>query len=228
MKTAVALISALALLSIATLAGIAAYWAIVLPPRVAQSLESRADQAQRSLDAALGILEQTQTGMLRELRQARRMVDSRLAAIQADARHELARTNNTLASGVDRIAGSVERVAGIAPPAQELLTASAALAIEAKQSWQDLYWDMKAATESATVAARGVAEASEAVGKAAPAITASVATIAGEGARVAPKVATNVEGITTDAKKITGRLSSPWIVVKKAAIKIGRFLLKPF
>jgi len=39
---------------------------------------------------------------------------------------------------------------------------------DAKDSWDDVYWDVKALVGSATVAARGVAETSEAVGKAAP------------------------------------------------------------
>jgi phage terminase large subunit GpA-like protein len=43
-----------------------------------------------------------------------------------------------------------------------------ALELDAKDSWDDVYWDVKALVGSATVAARGVAETSEAVGKAAP------------------------------------------------------------
>ncbi|HWR52240.1 MAG TPA: hypothetical protein VN428_14105 [Bryobacteraceae bacterium] len=105
------------------------------------------------------------------------------------------------------------------------LLSSAAGAIERTEgrigaSVDDLHWDVKAAIESGTVAARGVAEASEAVGKAAPDIAGSIRTITAEGARVAPVVADNTAAITTDARKIVHRTASPlswiWGGVKKA------------
>ena len=52
--------------------------------------------------------------------------------------------------------------------AKPAIDGAVALESDAKDSWDDVYWDVKALVGSATVAARGVAETSEAVGKAAP------------------------------------------------------------
>lgn len=68
----------------------------------------------------------------------------------------------------------------------------------ANDSWNDLYWDVKAGIESGTVAARGIAEASEAVGKAAPGITSS-----------ADKFLFHFAGVTADVHTVTSKFIQP-------------------
>jgi hypothetical protein len=72
----------------------------------------------------------------------------------------------------------LDTTATLVPPAKETLTTTNALVQDAKDSWDDIYYDVKAMVGSATVAARGVAETSEAVGKAAPSVAKSVAEVA--------------------------------------------------
>lgn len=48
-----------------------------------------------------------------------------------------------------------------------------ALALNLNASWDELFWDVKASVESGTMAARGIAEAADAAGKAAPAFIAT-------------------------------------------------------
>lgn len=67
-----------------------------------------------------------------------------------------------------------------------------------RDSWDDLYWEVKASVESATVAARGVAEASEAAGKAAPKL-----------ADAAVKNGENIAGITADVHTATSAFVKP-------------------
>ena len=77
-----------------------------------------------------------------------------------------------------------------------------------RDSWDDLYWDVKASVESATVAARGVAEASEAAGKAAPRL-----------ADAAVKNGENIAGITADVHTATSAFVKPkstWQKIKSA------------
>lgn len=89
--------------------------------------------------------------------------------------------------------------------------------VNANASWDDLYFDVKAGVESGTIAARGVAEASEAVGKAAPEIT--------EAARVAfPRIADNTVSMTDDGRKVMRRMASPWTVVTDIAKKVWRWV----
>ncbi len=72
------------------------------------------------------------------------------------------------------------------------------LAKNANASWDDLYYDVSAAVQSGTVAMRGVAEASEAVGKAAPELVAN-------GTRMTAETA----GIAADVHTVTSKLTAP-------------------
>lgn len=75
-------------------------------------------------------------------------------------------------------------------------------------SCDDLYWDVKASVESATVAAQGVAEAAEATGKAAPRL-----------ADAALKNGENMAGITADVHTATNAFVKPkstWQKIKPA------------
>ena len=75
-------------------------------------------------------------------------------------------------------------------------------------SWNELYWDLKASVESATVAAHGVAEASEAAGNAAPQL-----------ADAAVKNGNNISGITVDVHTANSAFVKPkstWQKIKSA------------
>jgi hypothetical protein len=83
-----------------------------------------------------------------------------------------------------------------------------------RDSWDDLCWDVKASVESATVAARGVAEASEAAGKAAPKF-----------ADAAVRNGDNIAGITADVHTATSAFVKPkatWQKIKSALWLTGK------
>jgi hypothetical protein len=86
--------------------------------------------------AALG------TGTLAEAGEMRRTADRRLG-------DTLGRVDTALAK-IDDIRGDL----------QPLLTNTSALTADAKDSWDDLYWDVKASVESATVAANSFGQMS--------------------------------------------------------------------
>jgi outer membrane murein-binding lipoprotein Lpp len=91
-----------------------------------------------------------QSESFRQITEFRSMADRRLG-------DTLARADTALCT--------VEALRNDVKPAVD---GAVALESDAKDSWDDVYWDVKALVGSATVAARGVAETSEAVGKAAP------------------------------------------------------------
>jgi hypothetical protein len=131
----------------------------------------------------------------RRIADAVRRADVRIerATAAADARLEQA------LEVVNRRSGeALEVAAGARADLKPTLENAAALAKDARESWNDLYWDVKAGIESGTVAARGIAEASEAIGKAAPGVTASVAGISA-----------SADGIAADAWAWTDRNVRP-------------------
>ena len=128
-------------------------------------------------------------------------VDGQATALQASAFQEIAdiralvdhRMGDTLAR-VDTALGTVESLRLDVKPA---INGAVAMEADAKDSWDDMYWDVKALVGSATVAARGIAETSEAVGKAAPNLAESAAAIG----KSADGIATDVHQATTDFVK---------------------------
>jgi hypothetical protein len=91
---------------------------------------------------------------------------------------------------------------------------------DAKDSWDDVYWNVKALVGSATVAARGVSETSEAVGRAAPKLAESAV---GTG-KSTDAIAADVQTATSDflAPKTFWRPMKAWL---ETAGKVGaRFL----
>jgi ABC-type transporter Mla subunit MlaD len=95
---------------------------------------------------------------------------------------------------VDTALGTVDALRLDVKPA---INGAAAVEADAKDSWDDLYWEVKAFVGSATVTARGVAETSEAIGKAAPALAESAAAIGAS----ADGIAADVHQATTDFVK---------------------------
>ncbi len=77
-------------------------------------------------------------------------------------------------------------------------TAAEAAIKNASDSWDAMYWDVQAAVESGTVAARGIAEAADAAGKSAP-----------ETARHVQRLAEQSAGIATDVHVFTAKFTAP-------------------
>ena len=150
----------------------------------------QAGEAQAKVDRALTILERRTGDVLARLDTA--LATTGTAVAEANA--QLSTANGTLV-GVRE---------DLKPALQETQTTVKDL----RNSWDDLYWDVKASVESATVAARGVAEASEAAGKAAPKL-----------ADAAVRNGDNIAGITADVHTATSAFVKPkttWQKIKSA------------
>ncbi|HZT29486.1 MAG TPA: hypothetical protein VFA33_06365 [Bryobacteraceae bacterium] len=154
------------------------------------AVNSQAGDAQAKVDRALMILDRRSGDVLAR-------VDTLLATtntVVADANAQLATANGTLA--------------GVREDLKPTLKEAQSTVQDLRDSWDDLYWDVKASVESATVAARGVAEASEAAGKAAPKL-----------ADAAVRNGDNIAGITADVHTATSAFVKPkttWQKIKSA------------
>jgi hypothetical protein len=154
------------------------------------AVNSQAGDAQAKVDRALSILDR-RTG------DALARVDTLLATTGtavAEANAQLSVANGTLA--------------GVREDLKPSLQETQSTVKDLRDSWDDLYWDVKASVESATVAARGVAEASEAAGRAAPKL-----------ADAAVRNGDNIAGITADVHTATSAFVKPkttWQKIKSA------------
>ena len=151
---------------------------------------AQAGAAQEKANRALSILDRRTGDALARVDAAIAVTNTAVGAANA----QLSSANGTLA-GIRE---------DLKPPLQETQTTVKDL----RDSWDDLYWDVKASVESATVAARGVAEASEAAGKAAPKL-----------ADVAVRNGDNIAGITADVHTATSAFVKPkstWQKIKSA------------
>jgi hypothetical protein len=151
---------------------------------------SQAGAAQEKVDRALSILD-------------RRTGDA-LARVDA----AIAVTNTAVGAANAQLSSANGTLAGIREDLKPALQETQTTVKDLRDSWDDLYWDVKASVESATVAARGVAEASEAAGKAAPKL-----------ADAAVKNGENISGITADVHTATSAFVKPkstWQKIKSA------------
>jgi hypothetical protein len=151
---------------------------------------SQSVDTQAKVDRALSILDRRSEDAVARVDAAITTANSAVAAANA----QLTTANGTLA-GIRE---------DLKPPLQETQITVKDL----RDSWDDLYWDVKASVESATVAARGVAEASEAAGKAAPKL-----------ADAAVRNGDNIAGITADVHTATSAFVKPkstWQKIKSA------------
>ena len=151
---------------------------------------AQAGATQQKVDRALSILDRRTGDALARVDAAITVTNTAVGAANA----QLTSANGTLAG----IRGDLK------PSLQE----TQATVKDLRDSWDDLYWDVKASVESATVAARGVAEASEAAGKAAPKL-----------ADAAVKNGDNIAGITADVHTATTAFVKPkstWQKIKSA------------
>ena len=218
-----ALVSAL----LAALTGVAVQAALLL---------HAATQAARALPGAIrGELEATGTELVGEIAATRRdllaavnsqagdaqaKVDRALAILDRRAGDTLARvdaaiatTNTAVTAANGQLSSANGTLAGIREDLKPALQETQVTVKDFRDSWDDLYWDVKASVESATVAARGVAEASEVAGKAAPKL-----------AEAAVKNADNIAGITADIHTATTAFVKPkstWQKIKSALLAGG-------
>jgi hypothetical protein len=125
-----------------------------------------------------------------------------LRTLDARAEAEAERTRRAAAPVVDAhadLARELRQQAGqVGPAATRLMT-------EARDEMADLYNDVRAGVQSGTVAARGVAEMSEALGKVAPRLAAS-----------ADRLTDQTAGIATDVHRATSKFVGPKSKKQKA------------
>ncbi|HZT29234.1 MAG TPA: hypothetical protein VFA33_05090 [Bryobacteraceae bacterium] len=154
------------------------------------TVNSQAGDAQAKVDRALSILD--------------RRVGDALARVDA----AITTTNTAVAAANAQLSSANGTLAGIREDLKPALQETQTTVKDLRDSWDDLYWDVKASVESATVAARGVAEAAEATGKAAPKL-----------ADAAVRNGDNIAGITADVHTATSAFVKPkstWQKIKSA------------
>ena len=169
----------------------------------------------------LARLDTLQAGVTTQVSALQTNANNQITGLRADLfdpekGHVTALRTDTLAR-VDTALRAVEALRNDVKPAVD---GAVALESDAKDSWDDMYWDVKALVGSATVAARGVAETSEAVGKAAPKLAES-----------AVGIGTSTDAIAADVHTATSDFVKPktfWQRTKawlETAGKVGaRFL----
>jgi hypothetical protein len=136
------------------------------------------------------------------------MLDLRTSDVLARVDTLLATTGTAVAEANTQLSTANGTLAGVREDLKPALQETQSTVKDLRDSWDDLYWDVKASVESATVAARGVAEASEAAGKAAPKL-----------AEAAVKNGDNIAGITADVHTATSAFVKPkstWQKIKSA------------
>jgi hypothetical protein len=167
---------------------------------VAVSVEIEATRA-----ALVAEIAATRADLINQVEAARKdllgKADAHLSTIQSESFRQITefrsmadrRLGDTLARA-DTALHTVEALRNDVKPAVD---GAVALESDAKDSWDDMYWDVKALVGSATVAARGVAETSEAVGKAAPKLAESAVGIG----KSTDAIAADVHTATSDFVK---------------------------
>jgi hypothetical protein len=167
---------------------------------VAASVEIQATRA-----ALVAEMNTTRADLSNQVEAARKdllgKADAQLSTIQSELFRQITefrsvadrRLGDTLARA-DTALRTVETLRNDVKPAFD---GAVALESDAKDSWDDMYWDVKALVGSATVAARGVAETSEAVGKAAPKLADSAVAIG----KSTDAIAADVHTATSDFVK---------------------------
>jgi hypothetical protein len=149
-------------------------------------------------------------------------LDARLASSQKTADHRLAsmqhmvdaRTKQALQMADSRLADVTAQVAAVQSDLHPVLANAASVEKDAQDSWDDLYFDVKAGVESATVAATSIAQTSETVRNAAPQVAASV-----------QGIAKSADGVAADVKREADAVTAPkkwWQKILGPVYTIGR------
>ena len=184
---------------LAALAAAAAYTILLLQAArtVVQAIPGEIECTREALAAEAAAARHDLNGQVGAARQdllAR--TERQAAALRTDAMSEVGeirraadrRVGDTL-DRVDAALGKIEEIRGDMRP---LLANSAALVTDAKDSWDDLYWDVKASVASATVAANQVGRMSVDIRAAVPGYVKTWNGIGG-----------NIQGITANVDRLT-------------------------
>jgi hypothetical protein len=193
---------------LAALTGVAVQAILLLnaATRAARALPVTASvEIQATRAALVAEIAATRADLINQVEAARKdllgKADAQLSTIQSESFRQITefrsmadrRLGDTLARA-DIALRTVEALRNDVKPAVD---GAVALESDAKDSWDDMYWDVKALVGSATVAARGVAETSEAVGKAAPKLAESAVGIG----KSTDAIAADVHTATSDFVK---------------------------
>jgi hypothetical protein len=144
-----------------------------------------------------------------------RTADRRLGSIQQMVD---ARTAQALQIADSRLSGATDQVAALRQDLHPVLANAAALTKDTQDSLDDLYPDIKASTESATVAITSAAHASEAVRDAAPKVAESVVKIGNSADGVAADVKREADSIVAPKKWWQKALGPVYIVARLVAL----------
>jgi hypothetical protein len=145
----------------------------------------------------------------------RKTADSRLGSIQQMVD---TRTAQALQVADSRLAGATDQIAALRQDLHPLLANAAALTKDTQDSLDDLYPDVKASTESATVAITSAAHASEAIRDAAPKVVASVVAIGKSSDGIAADVKREADAIVAPKKWWQKALGPVYTVARFVAL----------
>ena len=167
---------------------------------VAVSVEIQATRA-----ALLAEIAATRVDLINQVEVARKdllgKADAQLSTIQSESFRQITEfrsmADRRLGDMLERADTALRTVEALRNDVKPAIDGAVALESDAKDSWDDMYWDVKALVGSATVAARGVAETSEAVGKAAPKLAESAVGIG----KSTDAIAADVHTATSDFVK---------------------------
>jgi hypothetical protein len=167
---------------------------------VAVSVEIQATRA-----ALVAEIDATRADLIYQVEAARTdllgKTDSQFSTIQAESFRQITEfrsmADRRLGDTLERADTALRTVEALRNDVKPAIDGAVALESDAKDSWDDMYWDVKALVGSATAAARGVAETSEAVGKAAPKLAESAVGIG----KSTDAIAADVHTATSDFVK---------------------------
>ncbi len=152
---------------LAALTALAAYAILLLQTARATVVFFRGEiQATRS--AVLSEVAAIRCDLSRQVTAARRellgLTERQAIALRTDSLSEIEEIRKTadrrLGDSLSRVDTVLSQVDGLRSDLKPVLANTAALTADAKESWDDLYWDVKASVASSTVAANSVAQTS--------------------------------------------------------------------
>jgi hypothetical protein len=207
-------------LGLAALSVMAEVWFLL--NTVNQMISRLPNEISATREMLVGQLADTRSQVLLE-------IDKQSALIRGDAKTELegirqdtmdllnSRTDSLLAILNIRSKELTDSVSALQGNVAGTLTGVNALTKDAQDSWDDLYYDVKASTESATVTLTSAAQASEAIRDAAPSIVKSVNTVSASAAAVSQDVKREADELTKPKKWYEKILGPVYTVARIAA-----------
>ena len=212
MRTVLHAAAALSLVAVTALFGVLAFWGwhaghqaqvtIAQVGGAAERVSLAVEQTYESVQIAAGGLPQESVSWREMVRGQLERVNGSIAEVaklREDAQPVLAEARQSLAE------------------VRPVLASTQAAVDDAKASWDDMYWDLKAAVESGTVAAHAAGEASDTFSRRFPEMLTN-----------AQQTNSEIAAIATDARKVADKIAAPksfwaklreglWVAVKAAA-----------